>query len=154
VVPEARLLIVGSGEEERRIRAILSRQIDDRLVHLEPRMGQEQLPPWYRAMDVLVMPSRYETMSNAVLEAMACGVPFVASAVGGSRDLAETGAGWIIPPESQTALTEKLRSLTAHAATLRTYGQRGHDFAQSRYSWIASAQRLEHIVTTRLGVAA
>jgi glycosyltransferase involved in cell wall biosynthesis len=154
VVPEARLLIVGSGEEERRIRAILSRQIDDRIVHLEPRMGQEQLPPWYRAMDVLVMPSRYETMSNAVLEAMACGVPFVASAVGGSRDLAETGAGWIIPPESQTALTEKLRSLAARATTLRTYGRRGHDFAHARYSWLASAERLEHIVRTRLGVAA
>jgi glycosyltransferase involved in cell wall biosynthesis len=153
-VPQARLLIVGSGEEERRIRAVLSREIENGVVHLQNRMSQEELPPWYRAMDVLVMPSRYETMSNAVLEAMACGVPFVASAVGGSRDLAHTGAGWIVPPESQSALTTKLRSLADCASTLKGSGQRGRHFVHEKYSWTSSALRLEHIVRTRLGVNA
>jgi glycosyltransferase involved in cell wall biosynthesis len=153
-VPQARLLIVGSGEEERRIRSVLAREIEAGIVHLQGRTAQDQLPPWYRAMDVFVMPSRYETMSNAVLEAMACGVPFVASAVGGSRMLAETGAGWVIPPESQTGLAEKMRDLVACVATLKSYGERGHRFVHDRYSWKASAERLEHIVRMRLGVSA
>lgn len=153
-VPNAKLLIVGSGEEERRIRSVLSPQIASGAVHLQARTAQEQLPPWYRAMDVLVMPSRYETMSNAVLEGMACGVPFLATDVGGSRNLSRTGAGWIVPPESDGALCEQMNALAVSPATCVSYGQRARLYVHERYSWTRSAERLEQIVRTRLGVAA
>ena len=154
VLPHARLLIVGSGEEEQRIRSVLSRECARGIVHLQERMSQDQLPRWYRAMDVLAMPSRYETMSNAVLEAMACGVPFVASEVGGSKDLAKTNAGWLFEPESASSLSELLNVIVASRAELRSHGQRGSRHVHEHYSWTSSAERLEHIITTRLGVAA
>ena len=123
-VPEARLLMVGSGEEEARIRSVLAKEVANGGVHLQPRMSQEDLPRWYRAMDVLVMPSRYETMSNAVLEAMACGVPFVASAVGGSRELVKTKAGWLFTPESASSLAQVLQAVAASRGELSGRGLR------------------------------
>lgn len=151
-VPRAKLLIVGSGEEQHRLRTVLAEAIAQGGVHLQPRMSQDQLPAWYRAMDLMVMPSRYETMSNAVLEGMACGVPFLASAVGGSKDLASTGAGWLFQSESVPALLQQLRPLVHGLGDLRVHGQRASDYAHRRYSWAASAARLEDIIRTRLGV--
>ena len=154
LVPDARLLIVGSGEEEPRIRSVLQRQIAQGVVHLESRTAQDQLPPWYRAMDVFVMPSRYETMSNAVLEAMACAVPFLASEVGGSRELARSGAGWLVPGGSQAALSAKMRLLAESPAIREIGGRQARRYVQGRHSWAGSAERLEQIVRMHLGVAA
>jgi len=149
---QVRLLIVGSGEEEQRVRTVLSSAIGRGAVHLQPSVSQAELPRWYRAMDLMVMPSRYETMSNAVLEAMACGVPFVASAVGGSRNLAATGAGWTFEPEKVSSLTDSLRSVVADRGEMRRRGKLGRRYVTHTYSWTASAEWLEQIITTRLGV--
>jgi glycosyltransferase involved in cell wall biosynthesis len=152
VVPNARLLVVGSGEEEQKLRSVLSKEFADGTAHVQGSMSQDQLPRWYRAMDTLVMPSRYETLSNAVLEAMACGVPFVASAVGGSRDLAKTNAGWLFEPESVPSLNRVLSSVIDNRAELKARGDRGRQYVQQHYSWQASAVRLENIIASRLGV--
>ena len=117
-------------------------------------MSQDQLPRWYRAMDMLVMPSRYETLSNAVLEAMACGVPFVASEVGGSKELAKTHAGWLFEPESVSSLARLLTSIIDDRAELKARGERGSRHVRQHYSWQASAVRLENIIASRLGVPA
>jgi glycosyltransferase involved in cell wall biosynthesis len=151
-LPQARLLIVGSGEEEQRIRSVLADEFARGIVHLQPRMSQDQLPRWYRAMDVLAMPSRYETMSNAVLEGMACGVPFVASAVGGSKDLANTNAGWLFEPESVPSLAESLAAVVERRGDLKSHGERASRYVRERYSWTSSAERLENIIASRLGV--
>jgi glycosyltransferase involved in cell wall biosynthesis len=152
--PQVRLLIVGNGEEEQKIRSVLSREFASGIVHVQGSMSQDQLPRWYRAMDILVMPSRYETLSNAVLEAMACGVPFAASEVGGSKDLAKTNAGWLFEPESVPALSQLLRNIMGNHAELATRGERGSQHVQHHYSWQASAERLEGIIASRLGVRA
>jgi len=153
-VPEARLLIVGSGEEEQRVKTVLANQIGDGRVQVRPRMSQERLPDWYRAIDVLLMPSRYETMSNAVLEGMACGIPFIASAVGGSRNLAGLDAGWLHEPESVPSLGEAMLGAARRRSDLKCFGARGSRHVLERYSWTGSAERLEHIARTRMGVSA
>src|SRR5262249_25568674 len=108
--PDARLLIVGSGDEERTIRAMLAKEVARRMAHIEPGMNHEQLPMWYRAMDLFVMPSRYENFSNAIIEAMACGIPCLASDTGGNRLSVDTGAGWVFEPKSVRSLALRLRT--------------------------------------------
>ena len=147
-----RLLIVGEGEFESKIRFILADQIARRIVHIEPGVSQEQLPGWYRAMDLLVMPSRYETLSNAVLEALACRVPFLASDVGGNRKLAKTGYGWLFESESVSSLTDFVRRIITNRAEIRARGVAGSRYIRENYSWDRSAERLESILISRLGV--
>ena len=88
-----------------------------------------------------------QNYSNAILEGLACGVPFVGSNVGGNRTLAATGAGWLFEAGSPTALAATLAEAMAGAGTQReARGQRGHLHVRSGCSWAASAQRSERII--------
>ncbi|WP_422678173.1 glycosyltransferase family 4 protein [Blastococcus brunescens] len=70
--------------------------------------GQDDVRPWLWASDLLLMPSRYETVGLCVAEAMACGVPVVATAVNGVRETVGSGtgeaAGAVVPVGDMTAL--------------------------------------------------
>jgi glycosyltransferase involved in cell wall biosynthesis len=142
----ARLLVVGSGEEARNFRTTLAAEIAGGLVHMAGDVPHQQLPAYYRAMDVLVMPSRYENYSNAVLEGLACGVPFVGSDVGGNRALYETGAGWLFAQGSAADLAGSLAAALADESDRQAHGQRGRSHVAGRFSWDASARRLEEII--------
>ena len=148
---DVRLVMVGSGEEETQIRRVLSRQIAKGLVHLEPGVNHTELPEWYRLMDVMVMPSRYENFSNSVLEAMSCGVPVLASDIGGNQLIPAIRAGWVFEPGSVSSLAERMLSVAADRKEIRSCGENARRYVQGRYSWAASAQRLEELITTRFG---
>jgi glycosyltransferase involved in cell wall biosynthesis len=154
-LPEAlsslRLLIIGKGAEESRIRSLLATEIARKLVHIEPDVEHRRLPDWYRAMDLCLMPSRYENFSNAVLEAMACGIPFLGSDVGGNKILAATGAGWLFQPESVSSLSASLCDIMKRPCAMRMRGAIGARYARDRYDWSVSAERLERIISSRLG---
>jgi glycosyltransferase involved in cell wall biosynthesis len=146
-----RLVMVGSGEEETQIRSVLSRQIAKGLVHLEPGVNHPELPEWYRLMDVMVMPSRYENFSNSVLEAMSCSVPVLASDIGGNQLIPAIGAGWVFEPGSVSSLSEQMRLIAANRHEIKSRGENGRRHVQGLYSWPASAERLEELITTRFG---
>jgi len=148
--PNIKLLIVGSGVMDEHLRIALASAFEQGKVHIEPAMPQECLAPWYRAMDLMVMPSRYETMSSAVLEAMACGVPFLASDVGGNSTLGMTGAGWLFQKGSSLSLSESLSSIIQNPSEMRARGAIAPSYIRERHSWAASAERLEIVIKTLL----
>ena len=143
---DARLLIIGSGEAEGSIRSILAKEIGSGIAHIERDVDHEQLPEWYRAMNLFVMPSRYENCSNAVLEAMACGVPVLASDIGGNSILAEQQIGWLFESNSVFSLAECLRDLLANDSGMKARCENGRAQMEKRYTWAASAARLESIL--------
>ena len=144
-LPGARLLVIGTGEEDRMLRSILTRELRCGMVHIETDVSHERLPQWYRAMDVMVMPSRYENFSNALLEGMACGVPFIASNVGGNRILAQAGAGWLFESESVSSLSLCLEKALDSTTELKARGEIGFEYIKQHHSWAATAECLERI---------
>jgi glycosyltransferase involved in cell wall biosynthesis len=110
------------------------------------------LAEWYRAMDVLVMPSRYENYSNSILEAMACGVPFIASDTGGNCLLARSGAGWLFEAGSAAALLRCLREVAGNRAEIAVRARAAVEDTRTRSTWAHSAQRLEDIIRSRAGL--
>jgi len=152
VYPEARLVVIGSGEEESRVRYTLAKEIADGRVRMVPGLNMDQLASWYRAMDAFILPSRYENFSNALLEAAACGVPFIASDVGGNSIFEKRAVGTLFKPDSAADLArcmgefiagreEQLERAMAAAATVR-----------EQFSWEVSADHLEEILRARLGL--
>ncbi len=152
IIPNARLLIVGSGEKESLLRSILREELVRGLVHMESDVPHQRLADWYRAMNLFVMPSRYENFSNAIVEALACGVPFLASDVGGNRILAKAVGGCLFQENSVQSLTMSLRHISESSQAMIAQGLFGAEYVRRKYTWAASAECLEHIITSRLGV--
>jgi glycosyltransferase involved in cell wall biosynthesis len=152
LVPNARLLIIGSGEKASMIRSILREELTEGLVHIECDVPHHQLPDWYRAMNLFVMPSRYENFSNAILEAVACGVPFLGSDVGGNRTLAKAVGGFLFEKESVEGLAISLRNIVDQSSQLKGHGLLGCEYVRRQHTWTASAECLERIINSRLGV--
>ena len=149
-IPHARLLIIGSGEEEKKLRSDLNVELMKGIVHFESDVQHDLLAEWYRSMDLFVMPSRYENYSNAVLEALACGVPFLVSDVGGNRQLGETKGGWIFTNGSVRSLVETIDSIVRNPSFARDRGALGREQVRKTYNWETSAKRLEHILRSCL----
>jgi D-inositol-3-phosphate glycosyltransferase len=143
-VPDAELVIAGgpdparldSDPEIRRLRALAAEHgVVDR-VELRGRVGRADLPALLRSADVVTCVPWYEPFGIVPLEAMACGVPVVASAVGGLIDTVVHGdTGVHIPPRRPDLLAVALRDLLADAARRRALGAAGASRASHRYSW-------------------
>lgn len=92
------------------------------------------LPALLRSADVMVSATAYDPTGVAVIQAMACGLPVVASAVGGQRDAVLDGiTGLLVAPEHAAMLVHRLRALLAQPAMLQAYGIAAADRARSRY---------------------
>ena len=99
-------------------------------------VGSAELPALLRSADVAVSVSSYEPSGISAIQAMACGTPVIASAVGAQADAVIDGTtGLLIAPDHPAMLASRLRRLLATPALLRGYGIAAADRAKSRYSW-------------------
>ncbi|HMA47666.1 MAG TPA: glycosyltransferase [Frankiaceae bacterium] len=143
-VPGTELVVAGgpapdglaADREIRRLRALASSAgVADRVV-FRGRVAREELPALLRSADAVVCTPWYETFGIVPLEAMACGVPVVASAVGGLLDTVVDGkTGVHVPARSPERIAEALRELLPDEARRRAYGAAGARRARARYSW-------------------
>lgn len=124
LLPDARLIIVGDkgGESERIHAAAAASPVRDR-IHFAG--FQADPAPWYQALDLLASPSLREGLSNAVLEAMACGVPCLAhTACGNAEVITSDVDGFLADLDSAESLAANLHRLLANPAALAAAGQR------------------------------
>jgi len=111
--------------------------LDDMVVFLGKR-GQNTLPYYYSAAEVVIMPSHYESFGMVALEAMACGTPVIASRVGGLAHLIKDGeTGYFVPSQDPEALAEKLQLILNHKDLRERMGARASAYAKDfRWEWI------------------
>jgi glycosyltransferase involved in cell wall biosynthesis len=103
-------LLIGQGPLRSRLEDQITRRgLQGRVKLLGPR-PHDQLPDWYRAADLFVLPSYSEGVPVVLLEAVACGTPFVASRVGGIPEIAHLGASRLVPAGDAAALAEAIRA--------------------------------------------
>jgi len=143
-VPGAELVVAGgpaadgldSDPEVRRLRQVArAHGVADR-VDFRGRLGRRALPALLRSADVVVCVPWYEPFGIVPLEAMACGVPVVASAVGGLIDTVVDGrTGLHVPPRDPAAVAEALNALLPDEGRRRELGRAGARRARRRYTW-------------------
>ena len=143
-VPDAELVVAGGPERIHLAHDPVARRlialarvlgVDDR-VEFRGRLERADVPPLIRSADVVVCVPWYEPFGIVPLEAMACGVPVVASAVGGQIDTVVHGVTGIhVPPRQPGELAAALRRLLADAKLRTQLGAAGAARAHQRYSW-------------------
>lgn len=132
-----RMVIAGSGPLERELRALADRLgIADRVAWLGER---GDIPEILRAVDVYLLASKFEPFGVSVLEAMAAGLPIIATDVNELPSILERGhAGVLVPPGKPAALADAIESLAAHADQRAELGARAQQIARARYSLSAA----------------
>src|SRR5581483_6522141 len=127
VLPFASLRLVGPPRDERYHAAVLSEMAasgDRRITYAGPRYGEALLEE-YASAAVLVLPSRHESSPMAVQQAMAAGLPVVASRAGGADRLVEDGStGLLVAPEDEAAIAEAIIAMLP-TADLEAMGSAG-----------------------------
>jgi D-inositol-3-phosphate glycosyltransferase len=127
---------LGADSEARRLLELARRLgVGDRLT-LRGRIGRDRLPALLRSADAVVCAPWYEPFGIVPLEAMACGVPVIASAVGGLVDTVVDGiTGLHVPPRDPASVARATLRLLADPAYARALGAAGAKRAARRYSW-------------------
>ena len=130
---QARLVLVGDGPDRQalcsRIEAL---GLADRTLLAGAR---DDVPEWLQALDLLCLPSLAEGISNAILEAMASGLPVLATDVGGNAELVEDGvSGRLVPSEDVAALAEGIEAYFTDRATLAAHGAAARRLAVTKFS--------------------
>jgi glycosyltransferase involved in cell wall biosynthesis len=115
--------------------------IEERVIFLGWQ-SREQLIECYRQANIFLFPSRHEGMPNAMLEAMASGLPLVASCIAGNEELVVDGkTGYLVRSEDIEALQEALKRLLSDATLREQMGRASRQYVEENYSWESTAQQ-------------
>jgi glycosyltransferase involved in cell wall biosynthesis len=143
-IPEAELVIAGGPEHgklrgDKAYRALLRLASDlkvrDRVI-FHGSVSDDDLPALLRSADLLVDAPTGEPFATVALEAMACGTPVVASAIGSHLDTIIDGTtGLLVPPARPGLIAQRIRTLLASPMLLEGFGIAAVDRARARYSW-------------------
>jgi glycosyltransferase involved in cell wall biosynthesis len=149
VHPDARLMIWGEGP----LRSELERRLGqiglDRSVALPGSTANPEAA--LQRLDVFVLPSLSEACSNGLLEAMATGLPVIATSVGGNAALVEEGlTGLLVPPGDPSALAKAIIRLIENPTLARDLGARGRDRVRSAFGFRRTIDSLETLYTDAL----
>jgi glycosyltransferase involved in cell wall biosynthesis len=132
-VPDARFVVVGDGPLRAELETLAATLgIDDDVTFA----GEcSDMPARYRALDLMLLTSWHEGTPLAILEAMACGVPVVATDVGGVAELIVSGTtGALVPPGDDAQMAGRACELLASRAMLARMGERAREHVRARFS--------------------
>ena len=131
---EAHLLLIGSGgSEEDKIRKLTAASPVAARIHFTGH--QDDMLPYYQAMDLLVFASLHEGLSNAVLEAMACGIPTLAHPAEGNLEVIAHGVnGWLGDLSTAEKLCDQMKKVLAQPEELVRLGQASRERAVREFS--------------------
>jgi glycosyltransferase involved in cell wall biosynthesis len=139
--PDVRFVFAGGGPDRDRLLALADSLGIESCVQFVGTQSHGSLPDWYRAADLVCLPSHNEGVPNVLLESMACGVPVVATRVGGVPEVVPPEAGLLVEPRQVAQLAEAL--LTAlerpwQADAIAKYA--------ARFDWSRSAGALHDVL--------
>jgi glycosyltransferase involved in cell wall biosynthesis len=150
-LPDTELLLVGQGYYRTQLQRLAQKLHVEDTIHFipaadaDPRVPDEQLPLYYNAADVFVLPSLIEALGVVAIEAMACETPFIGTNVEGIPSLVEQfEAGLLIPPRDSNAIARAVINVLEDGAVLSANRER----AKNYYDWHSVAKKNIEVYNT------
>lgn len=143
-VPKIKLIIIGEGEEENNLKNLVkSLDLKDKIIFAGLRGDVEKIFP---IAELFILPSLWEGMPNAILEAMAAGKPIVATKVGGVPELVVHGeTGILVPPEDSDALASAIIGLLRDKLKAKKMGEAGRMRVEEHFNISKTIKETEYI---------
>lgn len=143
VFEKLHLILIGDGPQKPAIEETITRMELHQHVHLAG--WQPDVASWLHVADGLVLPSHWEGMPNAILEAMAAGLPVIGTNIEGSRELVSHGkTGWLVEPGRPDALADVIVQFVTQVEQRKQFGQTARQVAQS-FSYENMVKRYEDL---------
>ena len=150
-LPRARMLLAGDGPERSQPAMIELAGEASSIAQLPGFI--DDLTGFYAALDLYIMPSRSEAWGLTALQAMAHGLPVIASKAGGLPEVVEHGkTGWLVPPESAEALAGAIVEAASDPTRLRDFGRNARERA-AQFSMERTVERTEQFYLRLLAAA-
>jgi len=144
-MPDARLILVGDGEERERLAALSLQLGIQKHVQFIGIVPQEKVKTFMQQADVFVLPSLSEGFPNVIIEAMACGLPIIASRVGGIPDILTNDTnGYLVEAKDTHDMANKIILLLSDDA-LRKKISDNNRLLVKKYAWENVIFKLEKI---------
>jgi len=139
------LILVGDGEEKDRLEKLVKKLKLEKYVTFIGKVPYGDVFKYMVASDILALSSLSEGLPNVILEAMASGLPIVATRVGGIQDIVKDGEnGFLVDPENPEQIAEKI-NLFLEDDKLREKISKNNKQKAKEYSWESVIERLEKI---------
>ena len=146
---KVRLVMVGEGELRSPVESLLAEAGLSDLAWLPG--ARSGISDFLRALDVFVLPSLNEGISNTILEAMASGLPVIATNVGGNPELVSPETGQLVPKSDPPAMARAMKAYLDSPALLRDHGRAGRKRAEVTFSLTVMTERYLSVYDRVLG---
>lgn len=159
LLPETvKFAVLGIGPDETTLRELAEREGVSKRVRFVGQVDHAELPAYLAACDIFIRPSRSEGMGNSFIEAMAAGLPVVATQVGGISDFLfdakrnpdKPTTGWAVSKDSPQEITEAVRNIMADPEQVRRVTTHAREVVKTRYDWNRIAQDMRVRVFDRI----
>jgi glycosyltransferase involved in cell wall biosynthesis len=142
--PKLTFVVVGKGPDFAEVKEKIGQLGMQRNFMLAGFVSDEELPRYYNAADFFVLPSKSgEGLPLVALEAMACGLPVIATNVGGTSEVMNENYGKLVPPNSPNSLAEAILEFSREDLSALRNGLRG--MIEQKYSWDTNVEKLGEI---------
>lgn len=144
------LVIIGEGPERHRLQLLAKSDALEKAVVWIGWSSREVLLQHYQAADCFVLPSVNEGMSNALLEAMSCGLPVLAGDCFGNREVVLSGKnGYIVALHDACELTDRMSTYATTPDLGREHGNYARTWCCNQFSWRTATQKLLAVLTEK-----
>lgn len=148
----ARLVIVGEGPLRAEVERVLAEAGMTDLAWVPG--ARDDVADMLRSLDLFVLPSQAEGTSCTLQEAMASGLPVVATAVGGTPDLVQEGVtGHLVPPDDEQALADAMAHAFENPGAAAYQGQAGREYAMRQFAMDAMVRQYQQLFAPQVGRA-
>lgn len=144
--PKARLEIVGYGSQEKELKALVKNLSLENKIIFSGGVVNKELPKYYHKSSVYILPSLVEGLPVAIMEAMACGCPVIATSVGGVTDLIENNVtGLLIIPKSVDEISQSVIKILSDKTLRENIIRNARKKIEENYEWNIIASKFENL---------
>jgi glycosyltransferase involved in cell wall biosynthesis len=138
--PKVKLIIVGQGIEEKMLKQLVSELKLTKHIQFDGKISRNKIPAIYRQACLFTLPSLSESFSNSLLEALASGLPIVATRIGGNPELVDKKNGVLVPTEKVRPLAKAIIKLLKDRKVRESMGLESR-LKSTKLSWKLTADK-------------